>query len=56
MSVFWYRISIYAVKLSPVFQALYNGLSQFHQSKVCNAAKAVGEEISRLQYAQVDRC
>jgi len=33
-------------------QALYNGLSQFHQSKVCNAAKSVGEEISRLQYAQ----
>ena len=33
-------------------QALYNGLSQFHQSRVCNAAKAVGEEIARLQYAQ----
>lgn len=33
-------------------QALYNGLSQFHQSKVCNAAKSIGEEISRLQYAQ----
>jgi len=33
-------------------QALYNGLSQYHQSKVCNAAKSVGEEISRLQYAQ----
>jgi len=31
-------------------QALYNGLSQFHQSKVCNAAKNIGEEISRLQY------
>ena len=32
-------------------QALYNGLSQFHQSKVCNAAKSIGEEISRLQYS-----
>jgi len=33
-------------------QALYNGLSQFHQSKVCNANKSVGEEIARLEYAQ----
>jgi len=32
-------------------QALYNGVAQFHQAKVCNAAKAIGEEISRLQYA-----
>jgi len=32
-------------------QALYNGLSQYHQSKVCNAAKNIGEEISRLQYS-----
>merc|ERR1719470_706833 len=32
-------------------QALYNGLSQFHQSKVCNAGKNIGEEISRLQYS-----
>ena len=32
-------------------QVLYNGLSQFHQSKVCNAAKNIGEEISRLQYS-----
>ena len=31
-------------------QALYNGLSQFHQSKVCNAAKNIGEEICCLQY------
>lgn len=31
-------------------QALYNGLSQFHQAKVCNTNKAIGEEISRLQY------
>ena len=31
-------------------QSLYNGLSQFHQSKVCNTAKNIGEEISRLQY------
>ena len=32
-------------------QAFYNGLSQYHQSKVCNANKSVGEEIARLQYA-----
>jgi len=32
-------------------QALYNGLAQYHQSRVCNAEKAIGEEISRLQYA-----
>jgi len=32
-------------------QALYNGLAQYHQSRKCNADKAVGEEISRLQYA-----
>ena len=32
-------------------QALYNGLSQYHQSKVCNADKFIGEEISRLQYS-----
>jgi len=32
-------------------QALYNGLAQYHQSKVCNAAKSIGEEISRLQYS-----
>ena len=31
-------------------QAFYNGLSQYHQSKVCNANKSVGEEIARLQY------
>jgi hypothetical protein len=30
------------------FQALYHGLSQYFQSKVCNTNKAVGEEISRL--------
>lgn len=28
-------------------QAIYNGLSQFYQSKVCNTDKAVGEEIAR---------
>ena len=28
-------------------QALYNGLAQYHQSRVCNADKAIGEEISR---------
>ena len=32
-------------------QAFYNGLSQYNQSKVCNANKSVGEEIARLQYA-----
>ena len=32
-------------------QAFYNGLSQFHQSRVCNAEKSVGEEIARLQYS-----
>lgn len=31
-------------------QALYNGIAQFHQARVCNANKAIGEEISRLQY------
>ena len=31
-------------------QALYNGLSQFHQSKVCQADKTIGEQISRLQF------
>ncbi len=28
-------------------QAIYNGLGQFHQSRVYNAEKAVGEEIAR---------
>ncbi len=28
-------------------QAIYNGLAQYHQSKVCNASKSVGEEIAR---------
>lgn len=28
-------------------QAIYNGLAQFHQSRVCNASKSVGEEIAR---------
>jgi len=32
-------------------QALYNGLAQLHQARVCNADKAVGEEIARLQYS-----
>jgi len=32
-------------------QAIYNGLAQYFQSRVCNADKAVGEEIARLQYA-----
>ena len=32
-------------------QAIYNGLAQYHQSRVCNADKTVGEEIARLQYA-----
>ncbi len=29
-------------------QAIYNGLAQYHQSRICNASKAVGEEIARL--------
>jgi programmed cell death 6-interacting protein len=28
-------------------QAIYNGMSQYHQSKVCNASKSIGEEIAR---------
>ena len=28
-------------------QAIYNGLAQYHQSRMCNASKAVGEEIAR---------
>ena len=28
-------------------QAIYNGLAQYHQSRICNAQKAVGEEIAR---------
>ena len=28
-------------------QAIYNGLAQYFQSRVCNADKAVGEEIAR---------
>jgi len=32
-------------------QALYNGIAQYHQSRVNNAEKAIGEEISRLKYA-----
>ena len=30
-------------------QALYSGLSQYHQARVCKAALTIGEEISRLQ-------
>ena len=29
-------------------QAIYNGLAQYYQSRVCNADKSVGEEIARL--------
>ena len=32
-------------------QALYNGLAQYHESKVCNAEKNIGEEIARLENA-----
>ena len=28
-------------------QAIYNGLAQFHQARVCNAGKVIGEEIAR---------
>ena len=30
-------------------QAIYNGLAQYHQSKVCNEQKAIGEEIARYR-------
>lgn len=33
-------------------QAIYHGLAQYHQSRLCNANKAVGEEIARLEYAK----
>ena len=29
-------------------QAIYKGLAQYHQAKVCNAAKEIGEEIARF--------
>ena len=32
-------------------QALYNGLAQYHESKVCNTDKNIGEEIARLENA-----
>lgn len=28
-------------------QAIYAGLAQYHQSRVCNANKSIGEEIAR---------
>ena len=28
-------------------QAIYNGLAQYHQSRVCNEQKSIGEEIAR---------
>ena len=31
-------------------QAIYNGLAQYYQSRVCNADKSVGEEIARLVF------
>ncbi|XP_043204066.1 programmed cell death 6-interacting protein-like [Amphibalanus amphitrite] len=33
-------------------QTLYQGLAEYYQSRVCNANKAVGEEIARLQHAE----
>jgi len=33
-------------------QAIYNGLAQYHQSRMCNAEKVIGEEIARLEYAK----
>merc|ERR1719245_367638 len=33
-------------------QALYNGLAQFHQGRLCKENKSVGEEIARLEYAK----
>ncbi|KAK3859625.1 hypothetical protein Pcinc_034275 [Petrolisthes cinctipes] len=32
-------------------QSGYHGLAQYHQSRVCNSKKAVGEEIARLKQA-----
>jgi len=33
-------------------QAIYGGLSQYHQSKVCSESKEMGEEIARLEFAK----
>jgi len=33
-------------------QAIYKGLAQYHQSKVCAEQKEIGEEIARLEYAK----
>ena len=33
-------------------QAMYSGLVQLHQARVCRVEKAIGEEISRLQVAR----
>ena len=34
-------------------QAIYSGLTQFYQSRLCNAEKKFGEEIVRLEYAKM---
>jgi programmed cell death 6-interacting protein len=34
-------------------QAAYHGLAQYYQSLVCNANKAVGEEIARLEVCNI---
>ena len=31
-------------------QAIYNGLSQYHHSRACNASKSDGEEIARYSF------
>eukprot|EP00090_Calanus_glacialis_P005356 TRINITY_DN14162_c0_g1_i1.p1 TRINITY_DN14162_c0_g1~~TRINITY_DN14162_c0_g1_i1.p1 ORF type:complete len:399 (+),score=173.33 TRINITY_DN14162_c0_g1_i1:68-1198(+) len=33
-------------------QAMYSGLVQFHQARVCKAEKTIGQEIARLQLAR----
>jgi len=47
VKVLWERewITVVANK-----QALYCGLAQLHQAKVCKETKMIGEEISRLQH------
>ena len=37
-------------------QAIYNGLAQYYQSRVCNAEKSVGEEIARYSSVRAFVC
>ncbi|XP_037071951.1 programmed cell death 6-interacting protein-like [Pollicipes pollicipes] len=45
----WEREWLTTVSLK---QSLYQGLAEYYQSRICNADKKVGEEISRLQRAE----